>query len=575
MDDMIVVRFEGKEYKFNKGIALSDLVKGFEKDGMVIVAAKVNNDLKELGYILSEDATIELVELPFLGIQNNRSSSTKINEDYEGFGTKEDGIRIYRRSLHFVLIKAVHDIFPDRKVVISHTISKGMYCEVRGKEDLTQKDVAQIKSRMKEIVDAKIPFERLILSVEEAKKLCASNNREDRALAFEYRNRSYVTMYRCGDCYDYFYGYMVPDTSYIKTFDVFFRAPGLVVMLPKRNNMDVLPEYIEQPKLFNIFTENKKWLKILDVENVGALNAIIKNGKCSELIRIAEALQEKKIANIADMITNSESAKKIVLISGPSSSGKTTFANRLAVQLRVNGKKPITISLDDYFIDRDKTPLDEKGDYDFEALEAIDIELFNKHLFALISGVEVETPVYNFAKGKREETGILRRIQDDNILVIEGIHGLNEKLTRDIPKESKFKIYVSALTSMNLDEHNRIPTTDTRIIRRIVRDNQFRGTSALSTIKRWPSVRRGEEKNIFPFQENADVMFNSSLVYELGVLKTLAEPLLLEIDQSHEEYSEAKRLLEFLSYFLPIDYKETPLNSIIREFVGGSCFYSL
>ncbi|HEX9063022.1 MAG TPA: nucleoside kinase, partial [Clostridia bacterium] len=296
-------------------------------------------------------------------------------------------------------------------------------------------------------------------------------------------------------------------------------------------------------------------------------------GNVNDLIRISEALHEKKIAQIADMITFGENKKKLVLIAGPSSSGKTTFANRLAIQLRVNGLRPVTISLDDYFVDRDSTPKDENGDYDFEALEAIDVKLFNSQLADLIDGKEVEIPIFNFPKGTREEKGRKLKIGSDNIIVIEGIHGLNEKLTSSISKEMKFKIYVSALTSMNIDDHNRIPSTDTRIIRRISRDYQFRGCSAINTIKRWPSVRRGEDKNIFPFQEEADIMFNSSLIYELGVLKTVAEPLLTQIDNSEPEYSEAKRLIEFLSYFLPICEKEIPSNSIIREFVGGSCFY--
>jgi len=367
---------------------------------------------------------------------------------------------------------------------------------------------------------------------------------------------------------------MVPHTGYVKSFKLINKAPGFILLFPEKRMGFTLPIYTEQPKLFNVFKEYKKWLKILEIENVGALNNIVKDGKISELIRVAEALQEKKFANIVDQITLSKDKKKIILIAGPSSSGKTTSANRLGVQLKVSGLKPVTISLDNYFINRDTTPKDESGEFDFEALEALDVELFNDNLGELIKGREVELPIYNFKLGKRESKGTKRKLGESDVLVIEGIHGLNDKLTASIPEESKFKIFVSALTSLNLDDHNRIPTTDTRVIRRIVRDHQFRGANALSTIKRWSSVRKGEEKNIFPFQENADVFFNSSLVYELGVLKTLAEPLLQEIDQSNEEYSEAKRLLEFLSYFLPIDYKEIPFNSIIREFVGGSCFYT-
>lgn len=551
MNKMIRVQMPSACSEFEAGTSIVQVLESLgKKEDYSIVAAKVNNDIKELGYKLTEDCKIVFVTL---------------NDD--------DGVKIFRRSLHFILIKAFRDTMPQKKLIISHTISKGMYIQLEN-GDVTPEELKTVEERMKEIVNSAIPFERFIMGMEEARRVCALSGREDRALAFEHRDKQNVTMYRCGDMYDYFYGYMVPHTGYIKSFKLIHKAPGFILLFPEKGKSFTLPDYVQQPKLFNVFVEYKKWLKILDMENVGALNNIVSEGKISELIRVAEAIQEKKFANIADQITQSKDKKKIILISGPSSSGKTTSANRLSVQLRVSGLKPVTISLDNYFVDRDKTPKDETGDFDFEAIEALDLELFNQNLAELISGREVELPVYNFKQGKRDPVGIKKVMGDKDVLVIEGIHGLNDKLTSGIPDDSKFKIYVSALTSLNLDDHNRIPTTDTRIIRRIVRDYQFRGTNALSTIKRWPSVRKGEEKNIFPFQENADVFFNSSLVYELGVLKVLSEPLLKEIDQSNEEYSEAKRLLDFLSYFLPIDYKEIPFNSIIREFVGGSCFYT-
>ena len=551
MNKMIKVQMDSICSEFEAGTTLMQLLEFLGKrEDYSIVAAKVNNDIKELGYKLIEDCKVVFVTL---------------NDD--------DGVKIYRRSLHFILIKAFRDILPDKKLVISHTISKGMYIQLEV-DDVTPEELDSAEKRMKEIVDSNLPFERFIMNMDEAKRVCTMSDREDRVLAFEHRSKQNVTMYRCGDMYDYFYGYMVPHTGYIKNFKLISKAPGFILLFPEKGKGFILPEYKEQPKLFNVFIEYKKWLKILDMENVGALNNIVDSGKVSELIRVAEAIQEKKFANIADQITQSKDKKKVVLISGPSSSGKTTSANRLSVQLRVSGLTPVTISLDNYFVDRDKTPKDETGDFDFEAIEALDLGLFNENLSDLIKGREVELPIYNFKLGRREPVGIKKAIGDKDVLVIEGIHGLNDKLTSSIPEESKFKIYVSALTSLNLDDHNRIPTTDTRIIRRIVRDHQFRGANALSTIKRWPSVRKGEERNIFPFQENANVFFNSSLVYELGVLKLLAEPLLKEIDQSNEEYSEAKRLLDFLSYFLPIDYKEIPFNSIIREFIGGSCFYT-
>lgn len=550
--NLIKVAFpDESEKEVFEGISLLELSKECEKDyKSTIVAAKVNNDIKELSYHLYDSCRVEFIDL-----------------------TNDDGMRIYRRSLSFILIKAVNDLFPDRKVSICHSISKGIYCEVKGDSKLTAEEVNMIKARMKDLVKLRIPFIKKIMSLDEAKEIFRKIGRMDRFRAIEHRKKPYVTIYDCDGFEDYFYGYMVPDTGYLKKFDLKYYEPGLILMCPDKTNPDTIPKFKEQKKLFSIFKEYKNWGRILGVANVGALNDIVKEGGINELIRVAEALHEKKIAQIADMIAFNKHKKKVVLIAGPSSSGKTTFAQRLSIQLKVNGLKPVTISLDDYFVDRDNTPKDENGEFDFEALEAIDILLFNQHLADLISGKEIDIPIFNFSKGCREGFCRKLKIDDNQILIIEGIHGLNEKLTSSIPKESKFKIYVSALTSMNIDDHNRIPTTDTRIIRRIVRDFQFRGCSAVNTINRWPSVRRGEEKNIFPFQEEADVMFNSALIFELGVLKTLAETLLRDIDASRPEYSEARRLIEFLRNFLTIESKEIPINSIIREFVGGSCFY--
>lgn len=550
--NMIKVVFpDNSEREVYEGISLQELSESCKNQyKSTIVAAKGNNDIKELSYRLNESCRVEFIDL-----------------------TDDDGMRIYKRSLSFILIKAVNDLFPDRKVIICHSISKGIYCEVKGDTPLTVEEVDMIKNRMKEIVNLKIPFIKKIMSLDEAREVFRKIGRMDRFRSIEYRKKPYVTLYECDGFQDYFYGYMVPHTGYLDKFDLKYYQPGLILMSPEKTSPDAIPQFKEQKKLFSIFAEYKKWGKILGVEDVSALNDIVKEGKINELIRVAEALHEKKIAQIADMIAFNEHKKKVVLIAGPSSSGKTTFAHRLSIQLKVNGLRPVTISLDDYFVDRELTPKDENGEYDFEALEAIDIKLFNRHLAELIEGKEVDVPIFNFPKGCRESFCRKLKIDEDQIIIIEGIHGLNEKLTASIPKENKFKIYVSALTSMNIDEHNRIPTTDTRIIRRIVRDYQFRGCSAANTIKRWPSVRRGEERNIFPFQEEADVMFNSALMFELGVLKTYAEPLLMEIDSSEPEYSEARRLIEFLNNFLPIDSKEIPANSIIREFIGGSCFY--
>lgn len=550
--NLIKVTFpDGSEREVLEGISLLELCGEYSKNHKsTIVAAKVNNDIKELSYHLYDSSNVEFIDM-----------------------TNDDGMRIYKRSLNFILIKAVNDLFPDRKVVINHSISKGLYCEVNGDTELTEAEVHKIEERMRELVGRKIPFIKKIMSLEEAKEIFRKTGRMDRYHAIEHRKKPYVTIYDCDGYEDYFYGYMVPDTGYLSKFALKFFAPGLILMCPDKTNPDVVPKYKEQKKLFNIFKEYKKWGRILGVANVGALNDIVMQGGISEFIRVAEALHEKKIAQIADMIVFNKHKKRVVLIAGPSSSGKTTFAHRLAIQLRVNGVRPVTISLDDYFVDREHTPKDENGEYDFEALEAIDVKLFNQHLTELIEGKEIPVPIFNFPNGCREGFCRKLKIDDDQVLIIEGIHGLNEKLTSSIPKESKFKVYVSAITSMNIDDHNRIPTTDTRIIRRIVRDFQFRGCSAINTIKRWPSVRRGEERNIFPFQEEADIMFNSALIFELGVLKTFAEPLLADIDIMQPEYSEARRLIEFLQNFVPIESKDIPANSIIREFIGGSCFY--
>lgn len=545
------VTINNEKYSIENKTTLLELSKRFAMEyDSAIVAAKVNKEIKELSFQLEENADISFIDL-----------------------THEDGMRIYRRSLYFIFIKAVSEVFPDRNAVISHPMGTGVYCEINGKEELTEADVAKVYDKMKEIVAQRIPFAKKVISKEEASELYKKTRRHDKYKVLEHRDKPFVTVYNCGGYEDYYYGYMVPDTGYIYCFDLKYHHPGLVINFPVKNRPGELPPYAEQTKLFKVFLEYKKWVRILGVESVGSLNDIVKAGEIGNIIRINEALHEKKIAQIADKITNHEEEKRIVLISGPSSSGKTTFANRLGIQLRVNGFIPRTISLDNYFVNRDKTPVDEDGEYDYEALEAIDVELFNLQLASLLKGEEVEIPLYNFEKGAREPFGQKMRMNEEDILVIEGIHGLNDKLTQSVSADDKFKIYVSALTSMNIDDHNRIPSTDTRMIRRIVRDSQFRGCSALNTINRWPSVRRGEEKNIFPYQENADVMFNSSLVYELGVLKTFAEPLLMQIGQDNENYSEVKRLIGFLSYFLPVISKDIPNNSIIKEFIGGSCFF--
>ncbi|AGC69084.1 phosphoribulokinase/uridine kinase [Thermoclostridium stercorarium subsp. stercorarium DSM 8532] len=546
----ITVTIDGKKYSVTKGSTLEQIKNDFYSDSKsIVVAAYVNNEIRELTYAVTEDCNITFIDL-----------------------STADGARIYERSLTFLLVKAFHDIFPGESLEICHSVSKGLFfeCSVRG---LDENGVKIIEARMRELVNMDLPFEKKTMPTEEAKQLFINKNRPDKYGAIKYREKPYVTFYKFDDMEDYFYGYMVPSSGYLSLFRLEYDNGGIVLISPRTTNPNTIEEHDIPKKLFQIFSEYRQWVNILGVDNVGKLNDIVESGKADEFIRISEALHEKKIARIADMIAERKDRVKVILIAGPSSSGKTTFAQRLSIQLRVNGLIPVTISTDDYFVDKDKTPLDENGKPDYEALEAVDLKLFNEHLNSLIKGAEVSIPTFNFLTGKREYRGRKLRLGKDHVLIIEGIHGLNPRLTEEVNEDSKFKIYISAITSMRIDKHNRIPTTDLRFIRRIVRDYKFRGCPAEKTIELWPSVRRGEERNIFPFQEQADVMFNSSLIYELGVLKTLAIPLLSEIRPDQPQYAESRRLIEFLSYFLNIESDEIPPNSILREFIGGSCFF--
>lgn len=518
-----------------------------------IVAALVNNKLRELTYVLREEddgGRIELLDL-----------STDV------------GMKIYVRTLNFLFAKACYDVFPDCRVRIEHSLGDGLYCEIDRAESITEEDVDLIERHMWELVERDIPIRKKKMPIAEAIIMFEELGRKDKVRLLKYRKSPYINIYELDGMHDYFYGYMLPSTGYLKWFKLHFYLPGVIMQFPNRSNPTRVAKYYEQPKLSSIFRESDRWAHILGVPDVGALNNHIVAGRSGEVIRIAEALHEKKIAQIADEIYENHNRKRIILIAGPSSSGKTTFAQRLIVQLMVNGLRPISISLDDYFLDRDKTPLDEEGKPDFEALEAVDLRLFNQQLTRLVQGKEVIIPKYNFHTGKREPGTTPTKIEKGQPIIIEGIHGLNERLTASIPKENKYKIYVSALTQLSIDDHNRISTTDTRLLRRIVRDSWSRSADAKKTISMWASVLKGAEKNIFPFQEEADVMFNSALVYEMAVLKKYAEPLLKEINPDEPEHVKAKHLLKFLEYFTPIeDEKDIPLTSIIREFIGGSCF---
>ena len=485
-----------------------------------------------------------------------------------------DGALTYKRSATLIMLKAIYDVIPRQKidkVKAEFSLSKGYYCTVKGDVQITEELLLSIKKRMRELVAADIPIVKKSLKTGEAIENFRKHGMYDKEKLFTYRRSSLVNVYSLDGYEDYYYGYMAPSTGYIEYFDLFLYDEGFVIQFPTMEAPEIIPEFAPQKKLFGVLKESAEWSEMLQVETVGDLNEVIAHGKINELILVQEALQEKKLADIAASIA-ADRSRKFIMIAGPSSSGKTTTSYRLAIQLRAHGMMPHQISLDNYFVNREDTPLDENGNYNFECLEALDIEQFNKDMTALLNGKSVEIPSFNFKIGKREYNGEVKRLGPNDVLVIEGIHGLNDKLSYSLPKESRFKIYLSALTQLNIDEHNRIPTTDGRLIRRMVRDARTRGTIARKTIAMWSSVRRGEEENIFPFQEEADVMFNSALIYELAVLKQYAEPLLFGITPEYEEYAEAKRLLKFLDYFLGVGAENIPINSIAREFVGGSCF---
>lgn len=484
----------------------------------------------------------------------------------------EDGMRLYTRSLVMLLVRAASEVLPGCKVRMEHTLGNGVYGEIDYRRALCKKDVENIEKRMFEIVEADEPIEINRVNKEDARKLFKQTGQTEKLGMLDYRKHDTVWMHTCGWFHDLTYGNMVPSTGYLDVFRLRYYLPGFILERPRIDNTWVVPEYVEHAKLANIYYEAQRWNKILEVHNLVELNRWLARDYGSSLIRVAEAFHEKKISDFADEIAENIDLIRIVLIAGPSSSGKTTFTHRLGVQLRTHGIRPVPISMDDYFVDRVLTPKDEQGEYDFESLEAIDSELFNDHLIALIQGEEVELPRYNFITGKRENSGETLRLGKKDLLIAEGIHGLNDKLTSSIPKGRKFKIYVSALTQLNLDDHNWVSTTYIRILRRIVRDYYNRGYSVAETIHRWPLVRKGEDKHIFPFQDSADAVFNSALIYELSVLKDYAEPLLKTVSRDDPAFAMVRRLSRFLGYFTPISCSEVPSNSIIREFIGGGCF---
>jgi len=546
----IVISLEGREnITLPRGAKALDILPSYKTRTLPALGVRINNVVKDLNSPLSSNNHLQFI-------------------DYTG----EDGRRIYEHSLIMVLGRAASEVLPGCSINVLHTLSNGVYGDLNLNRATNERYINLIEERMREIVAADEPIDKKIMSKDGAINLFLAIGQEKKVGLLKYCHKSQVEIYNCGWYHDFSYEPMVPRTGLLQTFRLRFYMPGFILELPRKDDPLTLPEYIEQGKLAEIYFETKKWRDTMGVHDVVSLNKNIENGKTSEMIRVAEAFHEKKISRIADLITQSIDRIRLVTISGPSSSSKSTFIQRLATQLRVNGINPVFISLDNYFVSRDKTPRDETGQYDFESIDAIDRALFNEHLTKLLQGEEVELPYFNFKLGQRQYRGDVLKIDEKDLIMIEGIHGLNDKLTSSIPLYRKFKIYISALTSLNLDIHKRIHASDLRLVRRIVRDNQHRAKNALDTIKMWPSVRRGEERNIFPFQENADVMFNSATAYDLAALKNYAVPLLEEVTPDCPEYSETQRLLHLLDFFLPLPDKEVPANSLLREFIGDSCY---
>ena len=552
MKQVIQIRCKNnkKSQKVEIGSTLFDIFSAFDlKMTHGPVSARVNNKVEGMHYRVYNSKDVEFLDM-----------------------TSSSGSRAYTRTLFFVLCKAVQDIYPATDVVIDIPVSNGFYVDIRLGRPVVDEDVNIIRRRMQEIIDARMPIRRFTVPTEEAVALFQEKGDVEKVKLLKTSGSIYTTYYKIGDYVDYYYGTLLTNTSQLYLFGLEKYYDGMLLRIPSLKNPDVLGEMTRQDKMFEIFKEHHRWQSILGIRTVGDFNQAIDANHSTDIINISEALQEKKIANIAEEIA-SRKGVKLVLLAGPSSSGKTTSCKRLSIQLAVNGLKPLQISLDDYFVDREKTPKDASGEYDYESIYALDLDLINEQFNALFRGEEVELPKYDFQSGKSKKSGNRLKMNDNNVLVVEGIHALNPELTAHIPQEQIFRVYASALTTILLDNHNYIPTTDNRLLRRIIRDNKYRGVSAQETIHRWPSVRAGENKWIFPFQENADAMLNTAMLYELAVIKTQAEPLLQQVPENCEEYAEAYRLLKFLKYFKGIPYNNLPPTSLLREFLGGSSFH--
>jgi uridine kinase len=543
------VRFpDGRTFEAPVGTPVEQYIQVAMGDGPVpVIAALVNGHLRELTYPMRSDARVDPV-----------------------FLSDSDGVRIYRRSLSFLLVTVVRELFPEAQIFVDHTLPfGGFFCQVQGRGPFNVEELAQIEARMREIVAEDTPITREPVPLDEVVEIFRARGEVEKVQLLTRRQKDYLSLYNLRGSRDYFHGYMVPSTGYLRCFALHPWPPGFVLQYPRRHRPTELLPVRDYPQLTRVFREYGQWLHLLGVESVSELNEAIANGRIREIILVSEALHEQRIAQVADQIANRRNKVRLVLIAGPSAAGKTTFAKRLSVQLLAHGMRPFPLELDNYFVDREKTPRDELGHYDFEALEALDLTLFNQHLLALMRGEEVHIPIFNFKTGRRAK-GETVQLGPDHIIIVEGIHGLNPRLAHSVPRERTFRIFVSDLTQLNIDRHNRVPTTDTRLVRRIVRDAIYRGYTAEQTLNRWESVRRGEKRHIFPYQEHADLMLNSALVYELAVLKPLAEPLLLQVEPSSPRRVEAKRLLAFLKWFETCGPDLVPDNSILREFIGDS-----